>query len=130
MALFGREFDEPDTYLENPPSDQYLQRLLCKDHIIHLVATVDGVLVGGLVAYVLDKFEQERSEVYIYDLAVAENHRRQGIATSLINELRSISKEKGAWVIFVQAEQADPPAIKLYESLGKKQEVLHFEIEV
>lgn len=27
-------------------------------------------MVGGLAAYVLPKFEQERSEVYIYDLAI------------------------------------------------------------
>ena len=38
------------------------------------------VMTGALVAYVLEKFERERSEVYIYDLAVAATHRRQGIA--------------------------------------------------
>ena len=32
--------------------------------------------VGGLAAYELDKFEQDRREIYIYDLAVVESHRR------------------------------------------------------
>jgi len=41
-----------------------------------------------LAAYELRKFEQERSEVYIYDLAVASAHRREGIATALIERLK------------------------------------------
>lgn len=51
----------------------------------------EGDVVGGLVAYELAKFEQERSEVYIYDLAVLASHRRQGVATALIAELKSLA---------------------------------------
>jgi aminoglycoside 3-N-acetyltransferase I len=36
-----------------------------------LVAQVGDTVIGGLVADELIKFEQERREVYIYDLAVA-----------------------------------------------------------
>jgi aminoglycoside 3-N-acetyltransferase I len=79
---------------------------------------------------VLEKFEQERSEVYIYDLAVAEAHRRQGIATALIGALKPVARERGAWVIFVQADPGDDPAIKLYESLGVIENVHHFDIPV
>ena len=86
-------------------------------------------MVGGLAAYVLRKFEQERSEIYIYDLAVDEAYRRRGIATALINELRGIARGIGAWVIYVQADHGDDPAIKLYESLGVREDVLHFDIE-
>jgi aminoglycoside 3-N-acetyltransferase I len=38
-----------------------------------------GVVVGGIAAYELKKFEQERSEIYIYDLAVASEHRREAL---------------------------------------------------
>jgi aminoglycoside 3-N-acetyltransferase I len=81
---------------------------------------------------VLPKFEQERSEVYLYDLAVDEGHRRRGIARGLIAELRRAAAELGAWVIFVQADTGveDVPAISLYESLGRREEVLHFDIPV
>ena len=41
-------------------------------------------MVGALAAYELLKFEAERSEIYIYDLAVLEEFRRRGIATALI----------------------------------------------
>lgn len=130
MALFGEAFNEVETYIEKNPNDAYVSKILEKDHIIHLVAKESGKIVGGLVAYVLEKFEQERAEVYIYDLAVAPEKRRRGIATGLIKELRLISKGLGAWVLFVQADYVDSPAIKLYESLGQREEVLHFDIEV
>ena len=76
----------------------------------------------------LDKLEQRRSEIYIYDLAVAEAHRRQGIATALIEELKDIASRIGAWVIYVQADYGDEPAIALYEKLGTREDVMHFDI--
>ncbi len=84
--------------------------------------------MAGLTAYVLEKFEQDRREIYIYDLAVLENHRRKGLATKLISELKNIAKKRDAYVIYVQADHGDTPAIRLYESLGTKEEVYHFDI--
>lgn len=127
-ALFGREFDEHDSYGSNRPSDGYFRRVLGKEGVIALVAEQDGVMTGGLVAYVLDKLEQERSEIYIYDLAVAEAHRRQGIATALIAELQRTAARIGAWVIYVQADYGDEPAIALYSKLGLREDVMHFDI--
>jgi aminoglycoside 3-N-acetyltransferase I len=87
-------------------------------------------VVGGLAAYELDKFEQDRREIYLYDLAVLEGHRRKGIATGMIGALRKIAAERNAYVIFVQADLGDRPAIALYESLGTKETAHHFEIDV
>jgi aminoglycoside 3-N-acetyltransferase I len=83
-----------------------------------------------VVAYELDKFEQARREVYIYDLAVRAEHRRQGIATALIASLGEIAVQRGAWVIYVQADYGDEPAIALYEKLGVREAVLHFDIRI
>jgi aminoglycoside 3-N-acetyltransferase I len=130
LAVFGEAFGEPDTYGAHQPDDAYLRGLLAKPHFIALAALAGDEVVGGLAAYVLEKFEQPRSEVYIYDLAVLEAHRRQGVATGLIRELQRISKERGAYVIFVQADLVDEPAIRLYQSLGEREDVLHFDIAV
>ncbi len=85
-------------------------------------------MVGGLVAYEFDKLEQPRREMYIYDLAVSAAHRRQGIATALIDRLQGIADERGAWAVFVQADHGDEPAIALYTKLGRREDVLHFDI--
>jgi len=129
-VLFGVAFAEPETYGAQPPDDAYLQDLLQKRHVIILVALADAEVVGGLVAYQLEKFERARSEIYIYDLAVAEAHRQHGIASALIERLRVIAAQRGAWVIYVQADYGDEPAIALYEKLGTREEVLHFDIAV
>lgn len=126
--VFASAFEDPATYLRQPPSQPYLERLLAKDSLIAVVARDDQAVVGGLVAYVLEKFEQERAEIYIYDLAVLATHRRQGIATALIRHLQSLAAERGAYVIFVQADREDAPAIALYTKLGIREDVLHFDI--
>lgn len=87
-------------------------------------------MVGAMLAYVLHKIEQPRSEIYIYDLAVSAAHRRQGIATALIEALQPLAQECGAWAIYVQADYGDEPAIALYNKLGIKEEVMHFDIAV
>ena len=128
-ALFGKAFAEPETYFERRPEDAWLNDLLAKEDFVMLVAHSQGTMVGALAAYVLTKFEQARREIYIYDLAVAEDRRREGIATALIGRLREIGRDLGAWVIFVQADHGDEPAIALYEKLGAREDVLHFDIE-
>jgi aminoglycoside 3-N-acetyltransferase I len=128
LTLFSEAFDDPASYDAARPSDAYLHGLLASEMFIALAAVDGDRVVGGLAAYELRKFEQERSEIYIYDLAVAEAHRRRGIATALIENLKQIAVERGAWVIYVQADLDDPPAIALYTKLGTREDVLHFDI--
>ena len=128
LAMFGRAFGEVATYTSRQPDDTYLAGLIGSGSFV-AIAAFDGVaVIGGLAAYVLPKFEQARSEIYIYDLAVAEGHRRQGVATALIGELRQLAVERGAYVIFVQADHGDAAAIALYTKLGVREDVLHFDI--
>jgi aminoglycoside 3-N-acetyltransferase I len=130
LKVFGEAFNDVPSYQDAVPSDEYLTRLLSKEDFIALVAIDGGEVVGGLAAYVLEKFEQDRREIYIYDLAVAEAHRRKGIATNLINKLKEVAHEKKAYIIFVQADPPDAPAVALYESLGTREEVFHYDIKV
>jgi aminoglycoside 3-N-acetyltransferase I len=129
LKVFGEAFEDMDAYQSAVPRDAYLRSLLAKPHFVALVAAASDKVVGGLVAYVLDKFEQERREIYIYDLAVRKHHRRKGIARALINELRRIARDRGIYAIYVQADKEDDAAIALYESLGTREDVLHFDIE-
>lgn len=130
LAVFGEAFGEPETYVGRQPDDAYLAGLLAKPHVLVVVALDGATVVGGLVAYELQKLEQARSEIYIYDLAVQEAHRRKGLATGLIRTLGTVAKARGAYVMFVQADRTDPPAIRLYESLGTREDVHHFDISV
>lgn len=130
LRVFTDAFDEEENFFTAPPSDEYLQRLLSDPRFVLLVARLGGEVVGALSAYELVKYERERSEFYIYDLAVAEPFRRQGIATALIEALKPIARAAGCWVIFVQADRVDDPAVALYRGLGVEEEPLHFDIPV
>ena len=128
LALFGRVFDEADTYAGHPPDDVYLRTLLARDTFLAIVAIAGDRTVGGLAGYVLPKFEQARAEFYIYDLAVDEPYRRRGAATAMIRKLKHVAAARGIRVIFVQADLEDAPAIALYTKLGTPERVLHFDI--
>ena len=130
LAVFGHAFEDEQTYCARQPDDDYLSRLLAGDSFVAVVAEQDGVVVGGLAAYELKKFEQARSELYIYDLAVMEHCRRRGIASALIACLQQEAARRGAWVMYVQADYGDEPAIALYTKLGVREDVMHFDIDV
>ena len=130
LRVFGEAFDEVETFSKRKPGDEYLQRLLGKPGFVALAAVERGEIIGGLAAYELEKFEQERSEYYIYDLAVRGDRRRRGVATAMIESLKPIAAARGAYVIFVQADYGDDPAVALYSKLGVREDVMHFDIGV
>lgn len=128
LAMFGDAFGDQATYTRAQPDDSYLKELLSSESFIAIAALAGSEVVGGLAAYTLPKFEQARSEIYIYDLAVAAPHRRRGIATALIEELKGLARAIDAYVIYVQADYGDDAAIALYSKLGIREDVLHFDI--
>ena len=128
LAMFGEAFGDRAAYLESQPDDEYLRGLLSSGLFIAVAALDGSAVIGGLAAYLLPKFEQARSEIYIYDLAVREAHRRKGVATSLIGELKKLAVARGAYVIYVQADRGDDAAIALYTKLGTREDVMHFDI--
>jgi aminoglycoside 3-N-acetyltransferase I len=132
LRLFGEAFDDLDTYQGAVPSDAYLLGLL-RDETFFAVAARDehGATIGAIAAYELKKFEQERSEIYIYDLAVDANHRRKGVATTLIRTLGEAARRRGAYVMFVQADigEEDEAANALYRKLASEMIVAnHYDI--
>lgn len=129
LGLFASAFDEAETYSARQPSDHYLRQLLASETFIAVIALHQGSVVGGLAGYVLPKFEQARSEFYIYDLAVDSAFRRQGIATALIGQLKDVARQRGIYVIYVQADHGDEAAVALYTKLGVREDVMHFDID-
>lgn len=130
-ALFGEVFDDPASFGSAPPDDAYAQRLLGRNDTVLLLAMAGSTPIGALAGYVLPKYEQARCELYIYDLAVLEDWRRRGVATALIDEIRRIAREAGAWTVFVQADTIpeDEPARTLYRKLASEEiTALHFDI--
>lgn len=129
LAMFGHAFDDVPTYTAHQPGDAYLRDLLASPTFVAIAARAGDAVIGGLAGYVLPKFEQARSEFYLYDLAVDDAWRRQGVATALIARLQALAAERGIHVVFVQADYGDDPAIALYTKLGTREDVMHFDLD-
>lgn len=131
LDCFGEVFDEVDTYCSAQPDDAYLEELLSGGGFVAIAAVREGgEVIGGLAGYELRKFERRRSELYIYDLGVREPWRRKGVATALLEESKRVARERGAWVVYVQADPEDAPAVALYTKLGRREDVFHFDLDL
>jgi ribosomal protein S18 acetylase RimI-like enzyme len=89
-----------------------LARKAEKEEGLFLVAEEDCQVVGT----VMGGFDGRCG--FIARLAVALSHRRKGIATSLLRELESRLKEKGAPQASLIVEEGNEPAISLYREMG------------
>ena len=94
LRLYGDVFEMADIYHANQPDDAYLQHLLKRDDFISIIARNGMGVIAGLSGYVLHKFEQNRREFYIYDLAVHPDWRRMKVATNLIEQLKAEARRR------------------------------------
>jgi ribosomal protein S18 acetylase RimI-like enzyme len=92
--------------------------LLGDDDTIFLAAFQDGRPVAFAFGYELPRRHGNPSILFVYELEVDPDCRRQGIATRLIGELRRIAGSRGAAESFVLAEHDNEAANALYASLG------------
>lgn len=97
-----------------------LDRALRKDDFVLLVATQDGHTAGYLHGALLHRPDGELMFL-IYDVEVAEEHRRHGVATALVNQARRMSANRGAVETWLVTEDDNEEAQELYSYLGGKE---------
>lgn len=115
IEMFG--FDD-ESENQTFSSDEYVRKLLKRDDFHVIVALENGQLIGGLTAYEMQMFKRETTEMFLYEIEVAEEHRQKGIGKALIEYLKEICLEKGIVEMFVGTEKDNIPARKLYVSTG------------
>ncbi len=69
-------------------------------------------LVGFAVAYRVDE------EAELWNIAVAPRYRRQGIARSLLKQIRQTLAIAGVQRLFLEVRSSNTPAMELYQGLG------------
>lgn len=127
VDLLNEVFEEPGKIA----SEGQLKKLLCIPSFHAIVVIKENRVVGGLTAYELESYYTDKSELYIYDIAVKTELHNQGIGKKLIDYLKDYSAKNGIEGIFVEAHSEDEQAVKFYEStFGKSEKVDHFNFEV
>ena len=99
-------------------SDVHLRRALENPACYFIVCLVDSTPVGYLSAYGFPAVDADCIQVYLYDIVVAESHRRRGIASRMIEELKRYCEEDEADHIWVGTALENEPAHRTFERTG------------
>ena len=89
-----------------------IEKKLQRDPDLFLIAELDGEIVGT----VMGGYDGRRG--MMYHLAVAQDHRKQGIATQLVDELEKRLRLKGCIRYYLLVTRDNEPAIRFYEKRG------------
>ncbi len=106
------------------PKANYFAKLLSQDNFHAFVAIKDNEVVGGISANELTIFNEEATEIFLYEIGVSEPHRQQGIARKLIESLLAVCKEKGITAMYVGTSVDNEAAKQLYASTGGTMELI------
>ncbi len=113
--------NRPDFYLENecPITLKEYKSLLKKKEKISIAFVVNNKIAGICLATIKNRIEKS---IYIDDIFVLSEYRRQGIATKLFEQINEISKDIGAKRIDLTVWQFNKSALDFYKSLGMKEQ--------
>lgn len=112
--------NRPDFYLENEcPITLKEYKSLLKKEKISIAFVVNNKIAGICLATIKNRIEKS---IYIDDIFVLSEYRRQGIATKLFEQIKEISKDIGAKRIDLTVWQFNKSAFDFYKSLGMKEQ--------
>ncbi len=127
MALVIRVVTRADEVLaashlfDRPPTAGSAQAFLAAPGHHLLVATVEGRPVG-FVSGVEMRHPDKGAELFVYELGVDETHRRQGVATALLEALTELAVRVGARALWTVTEADNEAAARSYARTGADRE--------
>jgi ribosomal protein S18 acetylase RimI-like enzyme len=99
------------------PQAEGIRRFLSTPGHHLCIAMIDGVPVG-FVSGVETTHPDKGTEMFVYELAVDEGSRRQGIGRALVAALRDRARELGCYGMWVLTDADNTAAVKTYASGG------------
>lgn len=104
---------EEDSFT-NPWTRQMLEWDLRNSDVtrVYVARTANGLVAAFCSCWLV--FD----ELHIHSLAVRRDHRRQGLATTLIRHVLRDAARQGAAKATLEVRRSNEPALKLYEKLG------------
>jgi ribosomal protein S18 acetylase RimI-like enzyme len=84
----------------------------------HLLAAFDAGEPVGFVSGVETTHPDKGTEMFLYELAVLESHRRRGIGRALVDALAELARERGCYGMWVLTDHDNDAALPTYGSAG------------
>ncbi|WP_406169339.1 GNAT family N-acetyltransferase [Streptomyces sp. NBC_00996] len=113
------ELTAAEYLFDDPVRPEWAQRFLdAQGHHLFL-AYEDGSPVG-FISGVETVHPDKGTEMFLYELAVAEPFRRRGTGRALIRELAALARERGCYGMWVGVDTGNDVALATYRSAGGK----------
>jgi ribosomal protein S18 acetylase RimI-like enzyme len=106
---------------DRPPRDDATERFLA-DERHHLLLAVEDDHPVGFVSGVELTHPDKGTEMFLYELAVDEAHRRHGIGRALVRSLAALARERGCYGMFVLTDDGNEAALATYATDGAVRE--------
>jgi ribosomal protein S18 acetylase RimI-like enzyme len=107
---------------DEPPIGVATARFLAEANHHLLFAYDDGGTPVGMISGVETTHPDKGTEMFVYELGVAEAARRQGIATELVRALADLARERGCYGMWVGTETDNEAAQATYRKAGATEE--------
>ncbi|MFE9435678.1 GNAT family N-acetyltransferase [Streptomyces sp. Midd1] len=113
------ELTAAEYLFDNPVRPEWARRFLeTQGH--HLFLAYEGDDPVGFVSGVETVHPDKGTEMFLYELAVAEPFRRRGIGRALVRELASLARERGCYGMWVGVDTGNDVALAVYRSADGK----------
>lgn len=90
----------------------------------HLLIAYNGEpeTAAGFVSGVEMTHPDKGTEMFLYELAVEEASRNQGIGRALVRALADLARERGCYGMWVLTDDGNPAALRAYAAAGAERE--------
>ena len=114
---------------DDPPIPAAVERFLA-DPTHHLLLAYAGDRPVGFVSGVEMTHPDKGTEMFLYELAVNEDHRRRGIGRALVEALAEVARSQGCYDVWVLTEEENEAAVATYRRAGGLTPSNHVMIEI
>ncbi|MET8246305.1 GNAT family N-acetyltransferase [Streptomyces sp. NPDC005202] len=106
---------------DNPVRTEWAERFLtATGHHLFLAHEDDADAPVGFVSGIETIHPDKGTEMFLYELAVAEPYRRRGIGRALVERLAALGRELGCYGMWVLVDAGNDVALAAYRSTGGK----------
>lgn len=116
-ATAAAHLDAAAHLFDDPPIPAAVERFLA-DPTHHLLLAYAGAQPVGFVSGVEMTHPDKGTEMFLYELAVDEDHRRRGIGRALVEALAALARTKGCYDVWVLTEEENEAAVATYRRAG------------